>query len=163
MHGTDWDTRTSMGRAYTCPICGLAPGSVSRPQGNRDARRARSDVREFMTRNEVAEFQRDLEFTYKNGVGIGIPEHELEVVAWHHRAAEKGDVDARHHLGLMYFDAKGVPENYVQAFCWLELAAVRGDAEDGRMRDAVQGRMTRIQVADALKPSRAPAARTRQL
>ncbi|MCY4141250.1 MAG: tetratricopeptide repeat protein [Rhodobacteraceae bacterium] len=136
--------------------------SIAATQGNRDARRARNNVRKFMTRDEVAEIQRDLEVTYKKGVGIGNAKHDREVVAWYHKAAEKGDVDAKYHLGLIYFDGNGVPENYVQAFCWLELAALQGDVEAGRLRDIVQSRMTRKQVADARKLSRALAAGTRQ-
>lgn len=43
--------------------------------------------------------------------------------------AEKGDVSAQYHLGVMYDDGHGVPQDYNKARWWYGKAADKGDAE----------------------------------
>ena len=49
-------------------------------------------------------------------------------VKWWRSAAEQGDVDAQHNLGIMYNNGQGVPENKAEAVNWYRLAAEQGNA-----------------------------------
>ncbi len=44
------------------------------------------------------------------------------------KAAEQGDLNAQHWLGLIFSKGKGIPQDYGQAVKWRRLAAEQGDA-----------------------------------
>ena len=54
--------------------------------------------------------------------GAGVPWDYQEAVKWYRRAAEGGDVGARHKLGLMYESGEGVPKNEREAEKWYRKA-----------------------------------------
>jgi len=81
--------------------------------------------------------------------GRGVPQDYKEAVKWFRKAAEQGDPGAQFSLGLMYADGNGVPKNYVSAHMWLNLAAAKGHKEAVKMRDNLEKRMTRSQIAEA--------------
>ena len=57
--------------------------------------------------------------------GDGVPEDDIEAVAWYRLAAEQGFADAHVNLGRMYANGEGVSQDNVEAHMWLNLAASR--------------------------------------
>ena len=98
-----------------------------------------------------ARAQAQLGFMY--ATGRSMPQNYTLASYWYRRAAEQGNVAAQHLLGLMYDKGFGVPPDYVLAHMWLNLAAARtkGDVHEDniRLRDAVAGKMSLGQLADA--------------
>ena len=47
---------------------------------------------------------------------------------WYRKAAEQGDVEAQHNLGLMYYNGEGVAEDNAEAVKWFRKAAEQGYA-----------------------------------
>lgn len=98
-----------------------------------------------------AHAQAQLGFMY--ATGRNIPQNDTLAAYWYRRSAEQGNAAAQHLLGLMYDKGFGVPSDYILAHMWLNLAAARtkGDVHEDniRLRDAVAGKMSRGQLADA--------------
>ena len=98
-----------------------------------------------------ARAQAYLGFMYQ--YGRGVPQNYGLAIYWYRRAAEQGNAVGQHLLGLMYDKGFGVPPDYVLAYMWLNLAAARtkGDVHEDniRLRDAVAGKMSLGQLADA--------------
>jgi uncharacterized protein len=98
-----------------------------------------------------ARAQAQLGFMYASGRSV--PQNYTLASYWYRRAAEQGNAAAQHLLGLMYDKGFGVPPDYVLAHMWLNLAAARtkGDVHEDniRLRDAVAGKMSLGQLADA--------------
>ena len=59
--------------------------------------------------------------------GKGVPKDEVEAAKWCRKAAEQGDADAQHNLGLMYAKGEGVPKDVVEAYAWFLLAKANGE------------------------------------
>ena len=68
-------------------------------------------------------------------------------------AAEQGVAGAQFNLALMYLNADGVPRDLVQAYVWAELAVTFGEPNAAGLRRSLEGTMTRVQVAQALRTS----------
>jgi TPR repeat protein len=85
--------------------------------------------------------------------GRGVPQNYTEAAMWYRRAAEQGDSQAQYSLGLLYDKGFGVPRDIVEASKWLNLAAAsappRAREARVRLRDAVTGKMTRGEIAQA--------------
>lgn len=98
-----------------------------------------------------ARAQSQLGFMY--ATGRSVPQNYTLAAYWYRRGAEQGNAAAQHLLGLMYDKGFGVPPDYVLAHMWLNLAAARtrGDVHEDniRLRDAVAGKMSLGQLADA--------------
>lgn len=98
-----------------------------------------------------ARAQGQLGFMYATGRGVA--QNYTLASYWYRRSAEQGNAAAQHLLGLMYDKGFGVPPDYVLAHMWLNLAAARtrGDVHEDniRLRDAVAGKMSLGQLADA--------------
>lgn len=98
-----------------------------------------------------AHAQGQLGFMY--ATGRNVPQNSTLAAYWYRRSAEQGNAAAQHLLGLVYDKGIGVPPDYILAHMWLNLAASRtkGDVHEDniRLRDAVAGKMSRGQVADA--------------
>jgi len=106
--------------------------------------------------------QGDADAQYNLGVmysdGVGAPPDYLEARKWYRKAADRGDPLAQYKLGVMTASGQGAPVNDVEAYLWFDLAASRGPASDAAARaralagrDAVAGRMTPAQIAEAQK------------
>ena len=78
-----------------------------------------------------------------------------EALALWQTAAADGDRRAMHALGRLYLQGLGVLQDYVEAHKWLNLAASRGEAAAQAERDALAGKMTPQQVAEAQALARA--------
>lgn len=98
-----------------------------------------------------ARAQAQLGFFY--ATGRGVPQNYALAAYWYRRGAEQGNAAAQHLLGLVYDKGFGVPTDHILAHMWLSLAAAstRGDKHEDniRLRDAVAGKMSLGQLADA--------------
>ena len=63
------------------------------------------------------------------GKGEGVLQDHVEAAKWYRLAAEKGQVIAQSHLGIMYLEGDGVQHDYAEAVKWFRLAAERGDPQ----------------------------------
>jgi TPR repeat protein len=93
--------------------------------------------------------------------GKGVPQDSAEAAKWYRRAADQGDALAQYNLGVWYAKGEGGSQDYVSAHMWFNLAAARLPASDARNRiaatnnrDAVAGKMTPEQIAEAQKLAR---------
>ena len=90
---------------------------------------------------------------YMFETGRGVPQNYTEAAMWYRRAAEQGDSLAQYSLGLFYDRGQGVPRDIVEASKWLNLATAaappRAREARARIRDAVTGKMTRGEIAQA--------------
>ena len=66
-------------------------------------------------------------------------------------AANGGDAKAQMRLGRLYESGLGVPQNFVEAHRWYNLAAAGGIGDAAKARDALAGRMSAEQIAEAQK------------
>lgn len=70
---------------------------------------------------------------------------------WFEEAAKRGLPDSQFNLAVLYENGLGVTRDMEKAFMWISLAAQGGDAEAIRRRDAVRGKLTAQELADANK------------
>ena len=102
--------------------------------------------------NGLANAQYDLGLMYYEGQGV--PQDYDEALKWYGKAAEQGFSSAQHEFGLMYKDGKGVPRDTVRAYTLLDLAAGNGGLFSGDIRDALAGKMSPGQIAEARRMAR---------
>lgn len=81
--------------------------------------------------------------------GEGAAQDVTEACVWIGRAACQGHAEAQHALALMYHDGEGVPKNIELAYAWASIAAAQGVRDAAKLRDGLEPRMTRQQVATA--------------
>ena len=89
--------------------------------------------------------------------GEGVPEDDAEAVRWYRLAAEQGNVLAQVRLGWMYATGEagdGGPEDDVLAYMWANLAAAQGSSAAPNVKNIIEERMTREQIAEAQRLSR---------
>jgi TPR repeat protein len=96
--------------------------------------------------------QRNLGRMY--ALGEGVPEDDVEAVRWFRLAAEQGNAGGQVNLGGRYFDGEGVPEDLVYAYMWFNLSAAQGNENAQGLKEAIEGLMTREQIAEAQRLSR---------
>ena len=86
--------------------------------------------------------------------GQGVPQDYAAALSWYRMAADQGDADAQFNLAAMYDKGQGVSQDYINAHMWFDLAAAQGDLDAMEQRSLVEKRMTKSQLAEALKLSR---------
>jgi uncharacterized protein len=98
-----------------------------------------------------AKAQTYLGFMYANGLGVA---QDFSIAAkWLTLAAQNGVPEAQYLLGGLFDRGQGVKHDQVMAEIWFDLAAA--NAEPGNrsfwagMRDAVAGKLTRAELAEA--------------
>jgi TPR repeat protein len=96
--------------------------------------------------------QYNLGSMYDNGTGVA--EDDVEAVRLYRLAAEQGDADAHVNLGDMYRLGEGVPQDNVLAYMWANLAAAQGAGGAQELKDLLEERMTREQIAEGQRLSR---------
>ena len=89
---------------------------------------------------------------YQNG--IGVRQDLPEAVNWYRKAAEQGDADAQHRLGIMFSYGEGIARDDVRGYAWVDIAATRGNEEARNYLDTLAIRMTTAQVETARNLSR---------
>jgi TPR repeat protein len=87
-------------------------------------------------------------------VGVGAQQDFTEAAAWYYKAAEQGHAAAQFNLGLLYASGRGVPQDFIQAHMWFNLAAAGGEAAARKERDELAKKMTRSQIAEAVRLAR---------
>ena len=86
--------------------------------------------------------------------GYGVPQDYAEAVKWYRRAAEQGDADAQHNLGVIYANGQGILQDYTLAHMWFNLAGAGGNKKASENRDLVATQMTPAQIAEAQRLAR---------
>ena len=90
--------------------------------------------------------------------GLGVPEDDVEAMAWYRQAAKQGDASAQYSLGFMYSTGIGVPQDDVEAYKWFNLATTYADAEYRELyadqRDTAADRLTPEQRAEGQRLAR---------
>jgi TPR repeat protein len=87
-------------------------------------------------------------------VGVGSPQDFTEAVKWYLMAAGQGHAAAQFNLGLLYANGRGVEQDFIQAHMWLNLAAAGSEPAAQRERDLIATKMTRSQLAQAVRLAR---------
>jgi TPR repeat protein len=109
----------------------------------------------FLRRAELGEAVAQTYLGYMYANGRGVPQDFVAATNWLRRAADQGYPDAQFLLGLMYDKGHGVAQDFVEAEVWLNLAAAKSDRRQRdywtRIRDAVAGKLTLDEVAEAQK------------
>lgn len=59
--------------------------------------------------------------------GLGVPQDDMQAVAWYRAAADKGQPNAQHSLGFMYSVGRGVPQDFNEAVRCYRMAAEQGN------------------------------------
>lgn len=89
--------------------------------------------------------------------GLGVPQDFSEAINWFNKAADQNIGDAQYYLGKFYYNGQGVPQDYVLAHMWFNLSAAKvpgGGGQAGFFRNAVEGKMSPAQIAEAQKLAR---------
>jgi len=94
--------------------------------------------------------------------GDGVPQDTREGVRWWREAAGGGSNLAKFNLGNAYYQGAGVQQDYVQAYMWMDLTASHADRAGDkalaglavRSREAIAGKLTPEQIAEAQRLSR---------
>jgi TPR repeat protein len=134
------DDRAAAGTPYE-----LIRTAVGDPQDSADALR-----RDAERGDPEAEYKLGLAYD----VGVGAPQDLEQAAAWYARAAEHGHGAAQYSLGVMYANGRGVQQDLVQAHRWLNLAAAASQPGARSERDLVAKKMTRQQIAEAVRQAR---------
>ena len=87
-------------------------------------------------------------------VGVGAPQDFTEAAKWYLMAADQGHAGAQFNLGLLYANGRGVEQDFIQAHMWFNLAAAGSEPAAQRERDLVAKKMTRFQIAEAIRLAR---------
>ena len=64
--------------------------------------------------------------------GKGVPQDDVQAMAWIRNAAIQGLPEAQRKLGMLYFNGQGTARDYKQAAAWYRNAAAKGDADAQR-------------------------------
>lgn len=101
----------------------------------------------WQAKKELVELRSHLADIYSNRDNA--PDSNYEEVQWYRQAAEQGLAEAQYQLGYMYANGEGVPQNYPTAHIWSNVAAANGIYEAAEIREMVEDRMTKEQIAEA--------------
>lgn len=83
--------------------------------------------------------------------GLGVPRNNAEALKWFRKSADQGYIKAQYSIGVMYLQALGVPRDLVQAYMWWYLAGSKGNQEAIKAINAIKGKMSPAQIAQAKK------------
>jgi uncharacterized protein len=146
--------------ALALPSPAAADGKGERPKAATHVRHKAvvRAVRKVRTVRSTAELCAGTRRGFAYETGIGVPQDYAFAAYWYSRAAECGDPNAQHLLGLMYDRGFGVPLDHMEAHKWLNLAAARAGRANreyyARMRNAVASKMTFPEVIEAQRRAR---------
>jgi len=86
--------------------------------------------------------------------GRGVAENKAEAMRWWRIAADQGYGVAQFMLGVQCATGDGVPEDVVQAYMWFNIIAEKGFSYAKSSMESVAKKMTKEQIAEALRLSR---------
>ena len=81
--------------------------------------------------------------------GQGVLKNYAEASKLYRLAAKQGMREAQFSLGVMYGFGRGVPQDDVFAHMWFNIVGANGHTKAAELRDAIETRMTREQIAEA--------------
>ena len=85
----------------------------------------------------------------------GVEQDYVEALRWYQKAAEHGNTEAQHTLGVMYYQGKGAPQDFLMAYQWFSIAAAYGYPAAAQARDnLVSDKLSDAQVVEAQKMAR---------
>ena len=70
--------------------------------------------------------------------GQGVSQNFNQAFEWFSKAANQGDVNAQHNLGVMYYQGLGVVQNMQQAKKYFESACKNEDQESCQITNSIQ-------------------------
>ena len=119
------------------------------------------DIHEAVKWYELAAEQGNSESLYNLGnlfyIGKKKPMLHINYVRaarYYRQAAESGDEISQFSLGKMYAEGKGVTKDYIQAYMWLNISNAKGFKPAGKLRDALEKKMTKDQISKAQEMSK---------
>ncbi len=77
-----------------------------------------------------------------------------EAVAWYHRGAEEGILEAQHRLGMMYWKGGGLSQDNREAFMWFYLAGAQGNIASSVMCATLGDLLTPEEIDQAREQAR---------
>jgi TPR repeat protein len=87
-----------------------------------------------------------------------LPKDISKAQYWYRQAADQGDPFAEASLAILFNFGKGVERDYAQAYMWYERAAMHAQSGNRdtiiEMRDAMAGKLTPQQIAEAQRLAR---------
>ena len=104
----------------------------------------------FAAEQGNAQGQVNLGVYYADG-DDGVPKDAAEAVRWYRLAAEQGNAQGQNNLGLMYANGKGVLKDLATAHMWFNIASANGYEAAQQVREDIEAKMTREQIAEATK------------
>jgi TPR repeat protein len=125
-----------------------------------EAKVAASSTQSADAKREQEERQADARSDLAKGGAASAAGDYAEAVKWWRKAAEQGNAQAQHNLGLMYDKGEGVTQDYAEAAKWFRKAAEQGDVEaqynlglmyyfgDGVLQDTIAAHMWSHIAAD---------------
>jgi TPR repeat protein len=120
-----------------------------------------SDMRKAIKWYEIAAKQgnRDALFNLASIFYNGNKDHMIfkdyvRSAGYSRQAADSGDEIAQFSLGKMYVEGKGVIQDYVQAHMWFNISNSRGHKPAIKLRDIIEKKMTKDQIAEAQELAR---------
>jgi TPR repeat protein len=119
------------------------------------------DIHEAVKWYELAAEQGNSESLYNLGnlfyIGKKKPMLHINYVraaGYFRRAAETEDKISMYVLGKMYHEGTGVIQDYVQAHMWLNISNSKGHKQAIKLRDIIEKKMTKDQIAEAQELAR---------
>ena len=109
----------------TLAVCSSACVQTQEQDELRPAAQALADLR---ARAEAGDAEAQFILGGMYVTGVGVPQDDVEAVAWYHRAAEQRHARAQYNLGVIYAEGRGVPQDAAAAVAWYRRAAEQGDA-----------------------------------
>lgn len=81
--------------------------------------------------------------------GQGVRQNYQEAEGWFRKAADQGDPQGQHLLGMMYRDGLGREQDDVEAYKWFTLSATQGHIDAVRERKTLTSEMDAADIAEA--------------
>jgi len=78
-----------------------------------------NSIEAIRTRANAGDADAQAVLGYMYVTGDGVPQDDVEAVAWYLKAAEQGHASAQFNLGMMSYTGEGVPQDDVDAIEWL--------------------------------------------
>lgn len=85
--------------------------------------------------------------------GKEVPKNPTKAAEWYRQAAALGSMLSQHNLGLMYYLGDGVIKNKAKAYAWINLAAAQGYENAKLVRDDMEAKLSKDELAEAQRLS----------
>ncbi len=83
------------------------------------------------------------------GHGRGVPQDYKLSSSWFHLAAEQGDAQSQHNIGIAYYKGDGLVQDIVYSHMWLNIASSNGHELAKENLKIIENKMTSSQIEEA--------------